>query len=142
MQTLYCVLHYSMVSTIHVEYNNAKLVFRYKIFMFIFCVLSLAEWQFQLENGHIYGGCSSLHVYMYICMYLIQGNSKSYIKVILTSYHIHINTNIDIDINDLLPMNLGNTGKCLSFVCSTVIIYYIFILDTNNLLPILYGKYC
>ena len=74
-------------------------------------------------------------------MYIIQNNTKSYIKVILTSYHNNINTNIHIDINDLLPMNLGSTGKCLSFVCSTVVIYYIFLLDTNNLLPIFYGKY-
>ena len=74
-------------------------------------------------------------------MYIIQNNTKSYIKVILTSYHNNINTNIHIDINDLLPMNLGSTGKCLSFVCSTVLIEYLFLLDNNNLLPILYVKY-
>ena len=34
---------------------------------------------------------------MYICMYIIQNNTKSYIKVILTSYHNIINTNIHID---------------------------------------------
>ena len=55
-------------------------------------------------------------------MYLQQDNTKPYIKVILTSYHNNINTNIHIDINDLLPMNLGSTGKCLCFVFITVVI--------------------
>ena len=49
-------------------------------------------------------------------MYVIQDTTKSHIKVIVTSYHTNINTNILLDINYLSPILYSH--KTLSFTDS------------------------